>query len=156
MPWAWCDIVDISPPRWESIANGAVRCEAMGIGNIVSFRIARFNLGMTYNAHFVDGRDTPEQRYVSEFDGSVMAKDQVKWYLTKVTTISSARPSSLSLTSIQGDRIKPGQEIDFKLEFMFYDTDFQPPPPAFSFVASLVQSGEENPPERKTRGRCSP
>lgn len=64
----------------------------MGIGNIVSFRIARFNLGMTYNAHFDDRRDTAEQRYVSEFDGSVMARDQIKWYLKKVI-ITSTRGS---------------------------------------------------------------
>ena len=58
----------------------------MGIGNVMSFRIARFNIGITYNSRFDAERDTPEQRYVSEFDGVVMAKNQINWYLTKVNT----------------------------------------------------------------------
>ena len=56
----------------------------MGIGNIMSFRIARFNIGITYSERFNEGVDALEQKYISEFDGGVMASDNIKWYLTRV------------------------------------------------------------------------
>ena len=56
----------------------------MGIGNIMSFRIARFNIGIIHSMPFDENEDTPQQRYISKFDGAVKAKDKIQWYLTKV------------------------------------------------------------------------
>lgn len=39
---------------------------------------------------------------------------------------------------------------------MFYDSDFEPPPADFSFIAKLVQSNEENALGRKTKRGCLP
>jgi hypothetical protein len=56
----------------------------MGIGNIMSFRIARFNIGHVYASHFNENEDTPQQKYISRFDGAVMAHGKIGWWLTRV------------------------------------------------------------------------
>ena len=57
----------------------------MGIGNIVSFRIARFNIGVTFSERFNERVDTLQQKYICEFDGGVRASGKIKWYLTRVS-----------------------------------------------------------------------
>ena len=76
-------------PSWESIANGAVRCEAIGIGNIVSPRVSRFNVGIVFDTNWNEERDfdVPERRYVCPFNGKVMVSGRMQWYLKRVCII---------------------------------------------------------------------
>jgi hypothetical protein len=76
-------------PSWESIANGAVRCEAIGIGNIVSLRVSRFNVGIVFDTNWDEERDSdvPERRYVCPFHGKVMVSGRMQWYLRRVCII---------------------------------------------------------------------
>ena len=64
-----------------------MRCEAIGIGNIVSLRIARFNVGIVYNGRWDEKRDAdvPERKFISEFDGEPMVNGLMKWYLRRVS-----------------------------------------------------------------------
>jgi hypothetical protein len=154
-PGSFRSLIYLSSRSWESIANGAVRCEAIGIGKIVSLRIARFNVGMVYDTVWDEHRDfdVPERKYVSDFTGAVMVSHRMKWYLRRVSLPVESRIchylATLADPLIQGERIQPGFQVDFPITLDFYDYQWRGKT-EFALTAELMQSSEDDAPSRTT------
>ena len=68
---------------WESVAHGAVRCELFGCSNMVSLRIARYNVGYSYAASWQEGLYLPEQKIPDEYRGGFTANKVINWVLRR-------------------------------------------------------------------------
>lgn len=79
-----------------SIAQGAVRCDVLGLGSLVSLRIARYNLGTNYGSRWDASRHLPEQKRECKYTGQWRAKDCIDWHIRR------------------NDEIKPDQVIKVK------------------------------------------
>lgn len=129
--------IEIQQPdiAWESVAHGAVRCEVLGYGSIVSMRIARWNIGYSSSKSWGDGTGFhPEQKYHSQFDGTAMAKNCVIWLLRR------------------GQKLEQGALFDDYTDTDHWETDIQETlqrrdkciDHVFEFIASQEDDASEN------------
>ena len=70
--------------RWESIANGAVRCEVLGLEGLLTLRVARINIGLEHSAVWDSGEHLPEHKFKCQYTGRWRARDQIFWLLRRV------------------------------------------------------------------------
>jgi hypothetical protein len=86
---------------WESIANGAVQCELLGIQNLIPVRIARYNLGIECSSHYDPTRHRLADKYMCEWRQVPMAKNQVEWCLHRVLMTPSVSNTPIVVSSHQ-------------------------------------------------------
>jgi hypothetical protein len=79
------EVLSPSLGGWESIANGAVQCELLGIKNLISVRIARYNFGIACNRPFDPSRHRLEDKYICSYRHVERANNQVNWCLRRVS-----------------------------------------------------------------------
>lgn len=77
--------IEVQQPdtAWESVAHGAVRCEVLGLGSIVSLRIARYNVGFTQTQKWVEGKYPASMKEVDEFYGGFCVHKGIKWAMKR-------------------------------------------------------------------------
>lgn len=68
---------------WESVAHGAVRCEVLGLGSIVSLHIARYNVGFTQRCKWEEGRYPVSMKHVDEHLAGFCVVKAIKWALKR-------------------------------------------------------------------------
>lgn len=69
---------------WESVSKGAVRCEVLGLGSLVSLRIARYNIGFQETLPWDDSKDyLPTQKTWDDFYCAWSAKGVICWVLRR-------------------------------------------------------------------------
>jgi hypothetical protein len=117
---------------WESIANGAVQCELLGIQNLISVRIARHNFGISCNQLFDASRHRQEDKYICSYRHTERAKNQVKWCLHR------------------GDEVRPGKEVRFRFQDIILPRDINDATNKVLIHAKIVRSEEDDPPSHHT------
>lgn len=77
--------IEIQQPdtAWESVAHGAVRCEVLGLGSIVSLRIARYNVGFNQNRKWEEGKYLPQMKRPDEYYGGFCVNEAIKWVMKR-------------------------------------------------------------------------
>jgi len=77
--------IEVQQPdtAWESVAHGAVRCEVLGLGSIVSLRIARYNVGFSQRVKWEEGKYPVSMKLVDEHLGGFCVHKAIKWALKR-------------------------------------------------------------------------
>lgn len=133
------DSIEIQQPdsAWESVAKGAVRCEVLGLGGIISLRIARYNIGFTEHRQWTEGKYLANQKYFDEFYGHWRAKNCVCWVLRR------------------NDELKADTQVDFTRWCRFWEDEVDRVSTSKTrrklyCRIELIASQEDNAPDRPT------
>lgn len=134
--------IEIQQPdtAWESVAHGAVRCEVLGLGSIVSLRIARYNVGFTQRSKWEEGKYPASMKMVDEHLGGFCVHKAIKWGLKRNEKMENDKSVNLKQTCyVWEDSIEQttSSRSEKKKEQMFY----------YDFVASP----EDNAPKYPTK-----
>jgi len=133
--------IEVQQPdtAWESVAHGAVRCEVLGLGSIVSLRIARYNVGFTQRSKWEEGKYPESMKTIDEHLGGFCVHKAIKWALKRNEKMENDKSVNLKQTCyIWEDNVdKLMSSYSRKQEQMFY----------YDFVASP----EDNAPKHPTK-----
>jgi len=117
---------------WESVATGAVRCELLGFGNVVSIHRSRLHYGIAVVQWFVPGKHLLEDKYCCPYEGVYKATNQVEWLVSK------------------GQEIKNGHSTLFDFETLFTEDEYDLASDVIEGVAVILRSDEDQAPSRRT------
>jgi hypothetical protein len=130
--------------RWESIANGAVRCEVLGLEGLLALRVARVNIGLLHTTGWRSSEHLSEHRYTCSYTGNWRADKQIFWLLRRVRSHPpDLRSTSLLAHSQQHDRIKPNHRMDYEMIERVFEDEI--PADKIKIYFGLVRSEADNP-----------
>jgi hypothetical protein len=139
---------------WESIANGAVQCELLGIQNLISVRIARYNLGMLCVGKCDLKQNRKQGQFRRESYQEDTAANQIWWCLKRVSQ-SPLPPPGFTFHSLQGSEVKPDTLFKFHFERTIPKDTITSGADKVETKVQIVRSDDDDAPPYITSGTVS-
>jgi hypothetical protein len=98
----------VNPPRaWSAVARGAAMHALLK--KPVMYRRSRHHIGMVVHQDFKEGKHREEDRVWCAVMKMDRARDQMKWFISRVRTTNPSLPEIL--TTMQGDKMSINKKI---------------------------------------------